>query len=265
MKKTLIALAVAASAAVSGSAMAWTANGTGGSVDLGGTLTPVEKVTPWEVKVGAAVNNLNTGIMKGQRVVSIALDEAIPVLGIRNIVANGFMGEVGHMLPQISYGTAVDVDGFSGGVTTLTLDAFNKAGDKLGTMVAPFSAAALVNWTIVSSGESGSLRAAASQDGTSFFGGVGKTAAAVPSSVDNSYALISSLDGDYVAKFDIGKTKESRVTLGEKFEDSTVKYRAIYGAGIEQGKTIKLTFDTPAQGDTEIVWNASLPVTVSYQ
>ncbi|HEI3186174.1 TPA: hypothetical protein SI321_005057, partial [Escherichia coli] len=52
MKKTLIALAVAASAAVSGSAMAWTANGTGGSVELGGTLNPVEKVTPWEVKVG---------------------------------------------------------------------------------------------------------------------------------------------------------------------------------------------------------------------
>ncbi|ENK8257946.1 hypothetical protein AB4C84_004676, partial [Escherichia coli] len=47
MKKTLIALAVAASAAVSGSAMAWTANGTGGSVDLGGTLTPVTKATPW--------------------------------------------------------------------------------------------------------------------------------------------------------------------------------------------------------------------------
>lgn len=32
MKKTLIALAVAASAAVSGSAMAWTANGSGNSV-----------------------------------------------------------------------------------------------------------------------------------------------------------------------------------------------------------------------------------------
>ena len=37
MKKTLIALAVATSAAVSGSAMAWTANGDGGSVSLSGT------------------------------------------------------------------------------------------------------------------------------------------------------------------------------------------------------------------------------------
>lgn len=37
MKKTLIALAVAASAVVSGSAMAWTGGGNGGSLELGGT------------------------------------------------------------------------------------------------------------------------------------------------------------------------------------------------------------------------------------
>ena len=67
MKKTLIALAVAASAVVSGSAMAagWEQNGTGGSVDLGGTLTPVEKATPWEVKVGDAVTGLDGQIQKG--------------------------------------------------------------------------------------------------------------------------------------------------------------------------------------------------------
>ncbi|HCN8216144.1 TPA: hypothetical protein N6448_004795, partial [Escherichia coli] len=71
MKKTLIALAVAASAVVSGSAMAWTANGDGGSVDLGGTLTPTDVMTPWEVKVGAAVNDLNAAIRKGDTKVDI--------------------------------------------------------------------------------------------------------------------------------------------------------------------------------------------------
>lgn len=83
MKKTLIALAVAASAAVSGSAMAWTANGTGNSVDLGGTLTPVEKVTPWEVKTGAAVTGLDAQVTQGQTMVDVAVKKAIPVLGIR--------------------------------------------------------------------------------------------------------------------------------------------------------------------------------------
>lgn len=52
MKKTLIVLAVTASVMTSGSAMAWTLNGSGGSVELGGTLTPAEKVTLWEVKTG---------------------------------------------------------------------------------------------------------------------------------------------------------------------------------------------------------------------
>ncbi|HFI4472209.1 TPA: fimbrial protein, partial [Escherichia coli] len=39
MKKTLIALAVAASAVVSGSAMAWTNGNFNGSVDIGGSVT----------------------------------------------------------------------------------------------------------------------------------------------------------------------------------------------------------------------------------
>lgn len=49
MKKTLIALAVATSAAVSCSAMAWTTNGTGGTVDFGGHLAQLIKILP-EVK-----------------------------------------------------------------------------------------------------------------------------------------------------------------------------------------------------------------------
>ncbi|EOK2317588.1 hypothetical protein ACXAQL_004570 [Escherichia coli] len=70
MKKTFIALVVAASAAVSVSAMAagWEQNGSGGSVDMSGTLTPVEKVTPWEVKVGDAVTGLDAQIQKDQSV-----------------------------------------------------------------------------------------------------------------------------------------------------------------------------------------------------
>ncbi|MWN89069.1 hypothetical protein GQN24_29560, partial [Escherichia coli] len=95
MKKTLIALAVAASAAVSGSAMAWTANGTGGSVDLGGTLTPVNVITPWEVKVGAAVNGLDASIRKGDTGADIPVKKAISVLGIRTIKSAVFTGQQG--------------------------------------------------------------------------------------------------------------------------------------------------------------------------
>lgn len=50
MKKTLIALVVAASAAVSGSAMAWTQGDFNGSVDIGGSIS--QEQSTWQWKVG---------------------------------------------------------------------------------------------------------------------------------------------------------------------------------------------------------------------
>ncbi|MCS1360767.1 fimbrial protein [Escherichia coli] len=55
MKKTLIALAVAASAAVSGSAMAWQTGDFDGSVDIGGSITQIKPT--WEWKIGSASTN----------------------------------------------------------------------------------------------------------------------------------------------------------------------------------------------------------------
>lgn len=49
MKKTLIALAVAASAAVSGSAMAWTQGDFNGSVDIGGNISQAQSAWQWKV------------------------------------------------------------------------------------------------------------------------------------------------------------------------------------------------------------------------
>ncbi|GDA14477.1 fimbrial protein FaeI [Escherichia coli] len=49
MKKTLIALAVAASAAVSGSAMAWQDGDFSGSVDIGGNITQEQPTWQWKI------------------------------------------------------------------------------------------------------------------------------------------------------------------------------------------------------------------------
>lgn len=94
MRRSLVALAVAAASVISGSAMAWTANGTGGSVDLSGTLIPQGLVTPWEVKTGTAVTGLDADIEKGQRIVDVAVDNAIPVLGIRTVSQAPFQGSL---------------------------------------------------------------------------------------------------------------------------------------------------------------------------
>ncbi|EHS0049662.1 fimbrial protein [Salmonella enterica] len=259
MKKTLIALAVAASAAVSGSAMAWTANGTGGSVDMGGTLNPVDKVTPWEVKTGAAVTGLDADIVKGQSSVDISVTNAIPVLGIRTQTANPFNGQTG-ITPQISYNNAVDIDGFTAGVTTVTLELKDAQNMKIGSLTAPFSAAGLMSWQGVGI-ESKNIEVYASSQGRAFFGGVAKNAAGASSG--RGEGMISSFDQEFLANFvklgSMWRTEEA------SFDVTSSKYSGVYGSGIEAGKNITITLDSPAQGDNAIVWKASLPVTVSYE
>lgn len=256
MKKTLIALAVAASAAVSGSAMAWTANGTGGSVDLGGTLTPVEKVTPWEVKVGDAVTGLDAQIQKGQKEVSIAVNKAIPVLGIRTIESTAFQGQPG-ISPQIDYGNAVNVDAFENGRAPVTLEVKDDTNAKIGTLTTSLGASALVS---VKGPWSGFNHSYSDTAGQGFFGGLPKNKAQTPDE-NIAFNVMPEVANHYIDQ-GVGYSKVG-VTTG--FTNTKATYSGYYGAGIEQGKTIKITLDQAASGDAPIQWKASLPVTVYYQ
>ncbi|HBA3044674.1 hypothetical protein [Escherichia coli] len=260
MKKTLIALAVAASAVVSGSAMAsgWEQNGNGTSVEIGGTLTPVAKETPWEVKTGDAVTNLDAQVQKGQTSVTVNVNEAIPVLGIRNANVNGFTGGEG-IKPQISYNNAVDINGFNNGVTTVTLSVQDVSGSAIGTMTAPFSAAALSSWS--TSSEQGTRALYAGQDTDSFYGGLGKNAGAVRNG--EALGLISALSSDFVAKWKQQGEMQSETGV-ETFTDSNATFFGVYGAGIEKGKAITITLNNAVANDDQIQWKASLPVTVTY-
>lgn len=254
MKKTLIALAVAASAAVSGSAMAWTANGTGGSVGLGGTLTPTDVVTPWEVKVGAAVNGLNADIRKGDTKVDIPVKNTIPVLGIRTVKAEAFAGSPG-LSPQISYGNAVNVDAFEASVAPLTLEVKNVNDAKIGSLTTDMFAQAR---TSIMGGWEGKFWNYASQAGQGFFGGLPKSADKV-ASVDRVNELMPEAGQNYVNQ----SAPEAGVNF-TTFTGLTSTHSAYYFSVIESGKSIKITLEQPAASDA-IAWKASLPVTVSYQ
>lgn len=259
MKKTLIALAVAASAAVSGSAMAWTANGTGGSVDLGGTLTPVEKVTPWEVKVGAAVNDLNGFIQKGQQNVDVAVKKAIPVLGIRTIDTKAFIGK-SDIAPQIDFKGAINTANFSSSVTTLTLDVKNAQAQKIGRLQVPLFAGA--EYSFKGHGTSGKLYMSGNNAGDAFYGGLGKNGQTIGSNVQNR---VRALDSEYLAHYnEQGSSYNGHAPTANNFSDNTYSFSAYYGAGIEANSVIKIALDTPANADA-IAWKATLPVTVSYQ
>lgn len=255
MKKTLIALAVAASAAVSGSAMAWTQNGTGGSVDLGGTLTPVEKVTPWEVKVGAAVNGLDGAIQKGQKEVSIAVNKSIPVLGIRAASIDGFKGTNG-ITPQVDFSGKFDFRNTTQGSGKLSLVVNDLAGNSIGKLETSLKTAAQA-----ANGAGGSNWLYASSAGYGFFGGISATADGVNTA---GYGFAASMFGDIHETWAPG-TQLSKTPAQYVFNSVNHTYNAYYASGIEQGQTIKITLDQAASGDAPIQWKASLPVTVSYQ
>ncbi|HBA7811016.1 TPA: hypothetical protein J1535_004718 [Escherichia coli] len=253
MKKTLIALAVAASAAVSGSAMAWTANGTGGSVDLGGTLTPADVVTPWEVKVGAAVNGLDASIRKGDTKVDIPVKNTISVLGIRTIETKAFVGAPG-LSPQISYGDAVNIDAFKASVAPLTLEVKDANDAKIGSLTTDMFAQARSS---LKGGWNGKFWNYASQSGHAFFGGVPKSKGEV-SSDDRVAELMPEAEQHYV-----NQGVSDRGVDYTAVAASDVTYSAYYFSVIEKGKSIKITLDQPAGADA-IKWKASLPVTVTY-
>ncbi|HAV9130851.1 TPA: hypothetical protein JLE90_004929 [Escherichia coli] len=257
MKKTLIALAVAASAAVSGSAMAWTANGTGGSVDLGGTLTPTDVITPWEVKIGAAATGLDGVIKKGQKVVNIAVNKPIPVLGIRTVNAKAFQGQAG-IAPQIDYQGAIDINKFANNVATLTIDVQSSDNsEKIGSLSAPLLA--LGEYSVNGPRAHHRYNLIAGNEGQGFFGGLPKGESGSTSGND-----ISDIDPEFKAKYDM-QGREWKGYGANNFGDTEHTYSAYYGSGIKSGQTIKLTLDQNASGDAPIQWKASLPVTVSYQ
>ncbi|ECI5651307.1 hypothetical protein KAQ01_002498 [Salmonella enterica subsp. enterica serovar Ouakam] len=259
MKKTLIALAVAASAVVSGSAMAWTQTGTGGSLELGGTLTPQDKVTPWEVAVGAANTNLNTDIAKGERIVDIPVNKPIPVLGIRTISTTPFKG-VNGISPQIDYGNAVNVGAFANGRAPLTLQVRDDKDAVIGTLTSELGASALISVKNHNGGWSGYNHVYADTVGQGFFGGLPKAKNATPD--DNiAVTVMPEVAAHYV---DQG-VSWSEVGAASSFNNVDATYSAYYAAGIEKGKSIKINLNSPVQGDANIVWKASLPIIVSYQ
>lgn len=255
MKKTLIALAVAASAAVSGSAMAWDPNGTGGTMVFGGTLTPATETLPWETMVGKAIN-LNAEVKAGVRNVDIPVNAPIPVLGIRTKTSEPFNAAPG-ITPQIDYGSAVDLQRFENSVTTLTLNVNGADGQKIGTMSAPFFAAAEV-----SNGADMAFGLYASDEGYAFNGGLPLSSAQTGDPLDTT-PRVSKLNADFVAHYDKqGADTPEALSIQTDFSDG-LSFSAFYGAGIETGNNITINFDNPVNGQVD--WTASMPITVSYQ
>ncbi|HAX5102208.1 TPA: hypothetical protein JZG64_004595 [Escherichia coli] len=267
MKKTLIAMTVAASAVVSGSAMAgsWVSSGTGGTFEMSGTLSP-ETGNPWEVYVGDAVSGLDAVATTGQSEFDITISQPVPVLGIRVADASKTFSapalvDGSGLNPQIDFNGAVDTGAFSSGVSTLTLELTDATGQRIGEMTAPFTAVAASSYSNGSASNAYSLYS--SSNSYAFFGGLGTKAS---SAVSNPVSVAEQIDPSFTANFE---------NFGNSFDTTfypvsfnaygvNVLYSGFYGSGIQNGSVIKITLDSPVSGTSAIQWKASLPVTVTY-
>ncbi|HHR9682984.1 TPA: fimbrial protein [Salmonella enterica subsp. enterica] len=254
MKRTLIALAVAVSAVVSGSAMAWTPNGSGSNVELGGTLTPETKVTPWSVKTGAPVINLNGQIQKGLKEARVVSANAIPVLGIRTTNKTPFNGQSG-ISPVISYDGVVDLDKFEDSVAPLTLEVKNAKDVKIGTLKTKIFAQAR---TSMKGAYNGQFWNYSGQLGHGFWGGLPKSMDKV-SRVSRVNDLMPEVAQNYLAQDVI-----DRGVSYSTFSGHDSLHSAYYFSAIEPNTAIDISLDVAAAAEA-IAWKASLPVTVSYQ
>ncbi|HGE9178177.1 TPA: hypothetical protein ACGBRF_005114, partial [Escherichia coli] len=233
-----------------------------GSVDMGGTLTPVEKVTPWEVKIGDAVSNLNAQIKKGQKSVYITVNKAIPVLGIRTQnVGKSFLAHAG-VNPVIDYNNAVDFNEASEGTAKLKLDVQDATDTTIGKLEANIFTGAGVARSDAAGGDAYS----AYYDGASFQGGIGNSGQVIDS-LSSLISELNSIDPEITANF----TQMGKIDVGTRgapdFAENGDKggsYSAFYGSGIKANEKIRITLNQAVSDSASIQWKASLPVIVTY-
>lgn len=258
MKKTVIAAALV-STVFSGAAMAWTANGTGGNVEIGGNIQISPYNTPFEVMVGAPATALNANITKGVRDVLIPVTTTIPVMGIRTVSKQAIMGGAG-ITPQLNYNGAIDTTKFTNSVTTLTLDVKDASDAKIGVMTAPLSAAGIFSFSSPVQQTQSSLFGS---DSSLFTGGLSSLQAGGLSSSAAARSLINNINPEFLANYNGQGAPDTNEAKNYGFTYLNLMSTA-YGAGILANSNITLKLNTVAANDA-IVWKASLPITVSYR
>ena len=268
MKKTLIALAVAASAAVSGSAMAaWTPNLSGlNNFELGGTITPKDNVTPWEAMIGNAFKNLDSNIKKGQSNVVLMTTSAIPVLGIRTAQNTAFSTDAyQNATPIIDYGTAVDLAGIVDSKAPLTLVVKDGTTDlPIGTLKTSLFVGAVQSFTGNGSGYNVLLGGSAGTTDNVFTGGLPTSSSMIPDS-QNVINTLNAISTEFSANFDKqGQSSLGNPSVGDINGGTPVMYSAYYGSGIVNGEKVIINLTSPVAA-TAVTWKASLPITLSYQ
>lgn len=279
MKKTLIALVVAASAVVSGSAMAglgsFDAGNTNNTVDFGGIINPSVSKNMWVWAVGQGYNNFSHEVNEltdsGKKLTIIA-GENMPLLVGKTTAA--FEGAPG-LSPQIAFsdskGSITPVWGSDNAEGTMTLTVNDTKQQKIGTMTLNVNALAPIAWSKTDASKGVSLRYMDNTHG-SFKGSTGifqstpnfakvnailnafgaPTLQEIQTQV-KSYPGLSGISDD---------TSDIVASTEDDYASSGWAYAGAYALGISNGKAFEINFDSPVTAKTQ--WTAPLNMRVSY-
>ncbi|HDO1329022.1 TPA: hypothetical protein P2Q96_001707 [Aeromonas veronii] len=266
VNKTLVALAVAASAMVSGSAMAWSQNSGGGTFEMSGSISPVARAVPWEVKLGKVGLDVNVGNLSGKEISHKVTGGAL-VVGVRS-VGRGFIGQaVGGITPQVKYGVAFN-GAFKDSVTTLTLNMLDKTdkSKKLGVVEMPLfsygEVKVIATPSVTSPSEIYHEMLYAAKAGDAFYGAL-PTAAGGVLGGDVGRMRITSVDSSVTSTFNtVRPTTPAQVTFRSKFDKVTDNFSGFYGGVIEKDAVVKFKLENNLTAKLD--WTASLPITLTY-
>lgn len=272
MKKTLIALAITASA-VSGMAHAWTNSDFNGEVDFGGTITPDKSGWVWTVGQGYDhFTNKISDLTNSGKKLTIPAKQNMPLLLGKTTAA--FLGGPG-LAPQIAFsdskGRITPVWASDNAEGTMTLTVSDADQKEIGTVTLDVKAIAPAAWAKVDKSSSISVRyldntAGALVGATGMFGETPHFAP-VATILDAFGAPTLKELQDQVKAYpglsDIAyDTSDLIASSSDDFTDAAWAYAAFYVLGIPNGKSIVVDFNSPIT--SEIQWKAPLMMQVSY-
>ncbi|HBA7889577.1 TPA: fimbrial protein [Escherichia coli] len=282
MKKTLIALAVAASA-VSGMAHAWTNGDFNGSVDIGGSITADDYRQKWSWAVGSDINgfsNALTDLTEGGTKLTITVNGDKPILlGKTNeAFSTPVAGGVGA-IPLISLSDATGevrllkgtVDARSG-VGTFDLEIKNRDTDKkIGTLRATMTGMAVAG--IAGAENTGKLSALYAYGSSRIFSGGlvtenGSEMKDANTAVAFTEKMGSLSSADILSQIQQVKQNVESLTPQTSSVSENMKYdngnvvSAAYALGFENGQTLEATFDEAITASTQ--WTAPLNISIAY-
>ncbi|HAK5317500.1 TPA: hypothetical protein H1V67_004655, partial [Salmonella enterica] len=223
-----------------------------------GTLTPKDRVTPWEVNTFPGLASLNVDIEKGKKKVEIPFSKNVPVVSVRNREAAGFRGSDGKAaLVRINLGGAVDVNNIARGRGEVQLRVVDAANSKeLGTLTAPLFVGGVSSFN-----DDTWLDLYASSKSDLFWGGLGTSREGLASG-EYTLGTLAQISPEMVENF--RKPSKPANPGVEGFLVENAIYKAVYGAGFLKDDRMTITLNAPLEGVAPVNWKAEWPITISY-